>query len=276
MFVFLRLRERRLPQLSGVLHALAFWLAAAVLGRETAWLAERVADGIWPLAAALAVIAALVLATLQLRERLRWPLAAHGRHYVSVCCGGVLAALGALALAANLLSPGDAAPLPYVPLLNPLEVASVFVLIVAMRWWRAVGEFHRIELPAQSVAAAGALLGLLLLTMAVARAVHHYMGVAFDFQSLASSSVLQAALSIVWGTAGLGAMVIGARGKHRTVWIGGAVLMAVVVVKLFLVELDNTGTLGRVISFLGVGLLLLVVGYFAPVPPRAELDKRAA
>lgn len=44
--------------------------------------------------------------------------------------------------------------------------------------------------------------------------------------------------------------------------------MGVVVVKLFVVELGDTGTLTRVVSFLGVGALLLVVGYFAPVPPR--------
>ena len=43
--------------------------------------------------------------------------------------------------------------------------------------------------------------------------------------------------------------------------------MAVVVVKLFLFELSNTGTVARVVSFLGVGLLLMIVGYFAPVPP---------
>jgi uncharacterized membrane protein len=52
--------------------------------------------------------------------------------------------------------------------------------------------------------------------------------------------------------------------------------MTVVVAKLFLVDLGNAGTLGRVVSFLGVGVLLLIVGYFAPVPPRAELDRSAA
>jgi uncharacterized membrane protein len=71
-------------------------------------------------------------------------------------------------------------------------------------------------------------------------------------------------------------MVIGARARQRAVWIAGAALMAVVVAKLFVVELDNTGTLGRVVSFLGVGVLLLVVGYFAPVPPRAREDRAQA
>jgi uncharacterized membrane protein len=52
--------------------------------------------------------------------------------------------------------------------------------------------------------------------------------------------------------------------------------MTVVVVKLFFVDLGNTDTLARVVSFLGVGLLLLVVGYFAPVPPRTAVEARAA
>jgi uncharacterized membrane protein len=44
--------------------------------------------------------------------------------------------------------------------------------------------------------------------------------------------------------------------------------MAVVVIKLFLVDLGNTGTVARIVSFIGTGALLLVVGYLAPVPPR--------
>ena len=61
-------------------------------------------------------------------------------------------------------------------------------------------------------------------------------------------------------------MVVGAVRERREIWIGGAVVMGIVIVKLFVVELGNVGTLSRVVSFLGVGLLLLVVGYFAPVP----------
>ena len=95
-------------------------------------------------------------------------------------------------------------------------------------------------------------------------------------EPLAESTVLQASLSIVWGNTALAGMVVGARAANRTVWIAGAVLMAVVVVKLFVVELDNAGTVDRVVSFLGVGVLLLIVGYFAPVPPRSERQRAAS
>jgi len=33
------------------------------------------------------------------------------------------------------------------------------------------------------------------------------------------------------------------------------------------------GSLTRIVSFIVVGLLLLVVGYFAPLPPRREVEQ---
>ena len=45
-------------------------------------------------------------------------------------------------------------------------------------------------------------------------------------------------------------------------------LIGVVVAKLFFVELSNRGGLARIVSFIGVGVLLLVVGYFSPLPPK--------
>ncbi|HET8697529.1 MAG TPA: DUF2339 domain-containing protein [Gammaproteobacteria bacterium] len=276
--VFLRGRQQRFPRLRGVLHAIAYWLAAILVAREIYWQVDRVTDAdTWPLAAALAVTAAWVLATLRLRARVAWPLAAHARLYATACAGAVLAALVLATLSANLASPGDALPLPYVPVLNPLEIVSVFVLLLLVHWLALEEREHGpVALAAPQRAAVAGVLGWFLLTMSVARAVHHYAGVPFDLESLARSTTLQAALSIVWGATALTAMTFGARRMRRAVWLTGAALMTVVVAKLFLVDLGNAGTLGRVVSFLGVGVLLLIVGYFAPVPPRAELDRSAA
>ena len=63
-------------------------------------------------------------------------------------------------------------------------------------------------------------------------------------------------------------MIVGHLRRQREIWLVGAALIAVVVAKLFFVELGNRGGLERIISFIGVGVLLLVVGYFAPLPPR--------
>jgi uncharacterized membrane protein len=40
------------------------------------------------------------------------------------------------------------------------------------------------------------------------------------------------------------------------------------VAKLFLVDLSNVGGIERIVSFIAVGVMMLVIGYFSPVPPR--------
>jgi uncharacterized membrane protein len=84
-----------------------------------------------------------------------------------------------------------------------------------------------------------------------------------------SSQLVQAACSILWTLLALGAMIVATRRALRPVWIVGAVLMGVVVAKLFLIDLSGVGTVERIVSFIVVGLLMLLVGYLSPVPPRA-------
>ncbi|MES2040727.1 MAG: DUF2339 domain-containing protein, partial [Pseudomonadota bacterium] len=72
-------------------------------------------------------------------------------------------------------------------------------------------------------------------------------------------------------------MLFGNRRMSRGIWTAGAALLGVVVLKLFLIELADRGGLYRIVSFIGVGILLLVVGYFAPVPVKPkEMQTTAA
>ena len=82
--------------------------------------------------------------------------------------------------------------------------------------------------------------------------------------------LFHAAVAVLWGLLALGCMVAANRFRHRSVWFTGAGLLAVVVVKLFVVDLSESGTVSRIVSFLAVGGLMLVVGFFTPLPP-AEL-----
>jgi len=271
-YAFLRYRESQFPRLTPVLHTGAYWVLAALIAGEFGWQVDQLGDGVWPRTAEIVAVALFVVATLRSRELLDWPVARHWGVYSSACMGGVLLAVLGAVLGNNLVSPGDPTPLPYVPLMNPLALTSLFALFVIWRWLTANrGWWDGSRFVPLIVAA----ISLFLLTMAVARAVHHWGGVPFDLELLGESVVFQTSLSMVWGITGLLGMVLGARFTRREVWIGGAALMAVVVVKLFLVELDNTGTVGRVVSFLGVGVLLLIVGYFAPAPPRLEREAEA-
>ena len=107
------------------------------------------------------------------------------------------------------------------------------------------------------------------------RTAHHWGGVPWQTSALFDSMLVQAGLSIVWTLIALALMLFGHLRVRRELWLLGAALIALVVAKLFFVELGNRGGLERIVSFIGVGVLLLVVGYFAPLPPR-KVDDSAA
>ncbi|AZF08595.1 putative membrane protein [Pseudomonas sp. R2-37-08W] len=217
-----------------------------------------------------AILPSLYLVLAAAPRSFAWPVSAYAREY------RVFAALplGVLMLGwfwlANIFSDGTANPLPYVPLLNPLDLGLLFALLGVYVWSRSVAPQRgpHAERLAQGIA------GLSLFaffTALVMRTAHHWSGVPFHLDALLESMLVQAGLSIVWTLIALGLMIGGHLRHRREVWLIGAVLIAVVVAKLFFVELSNRGGLARIVSFIGVGALLLVVGYFAPLPPkRAE------
>lgn len=175
-----------------------------------------------------------------------------------------------------LKSAGAAAPLPFIPLANPLEIAQVLVLFAGWHWLGNLQQAQEEEPQFASLAGVlkPVLLGLafVVYTMAVLRADHHIGGVAWQTEALLHSMPVQASLSIAWSLLALGLMIAGHRTARRLVWVIGAILVAVVVAKLFFIELSNRGGLERIVSFIGVGVLLLIVGYFAPLPPAEEED----
>jgi uncharacterized membrane protein len=179
----------------------------------------------------------------------------------------------------SVASRGDSAPLPYVPLLNPLDLSVMLICGAAALWWTALDESQRQRVwmsdPRGLVALAAALV-FLWLNSALIRALHYSMGAPLDLNGIMQSVVVQAALSIFWGLLGFVSMVIAGRKRWRVVWIVGATLMCVVILKLFAIDLSGRGTLARIISFLTVGALLLVTGYLSPLPPRSTTEEEAS
>jgi uncharacterized membrane protein len=176
----------------------------------------------------------------------------------------------------NAISSGAASPLPYVPLLNPLEIAHVAVLLGVTLWWWSLREQASLRGKGSLAAGITGLTAFAVLTGSVVRACHHWGQVAWDAQALLASNLVQTSLSVAWAVVAIGLMLTGNRTGRRPVWIVGAVLIAVVVAKLFLVELAASGSLARIISFIVVGLLLLLVGYFAPLPPKPSMEHNPA
>ena len=73
----------------------------------------------------------------------------------------------------------------------------------------------------------------------------------------------------------MAAMLLASKRSIRTVWIVGASLIGVVLVKMFFIDLGASGTVERIVSFLVVGSLLVAMGYFSPIPKKQESDDAA-
>ena len=251
-------------------HYAGGMLIALALAQEAGWRIDQSGmSDVWAASGAMFMVTALALAISYGRKFVAWPLQQHATPYASVAISLVGLQLIVLAMA-GLNGPGDPAPMPYIPLFNPYDFLTMFGLAVALygllpgklmsRW--LADEQLRLARFAWEAAA------FFLTTIAVVRGVHHFGGIAWNEHALASSVAVQSSLTIYWAILGLGSMIVGVRRVKRRQWMIGAGLMLLVVAKLMFVDMGSSGTLARVISFLGVGIMLLVVGYFAPAPPK--------
>jgi uncharacterized membrane protein len=176
----------------------------------------------------------------------------------------------ALAIAAvfALMAPGDSTPLPWLPVLNPLDLAQLAVLALVLKW--LASDLAPSELQSRRVPLLAAA-GFALITVITLRATHHWGGVPWD-GAMFSTSLVQTSLTVVWSVLGVLGWIIGSRRGQRGLWLAGAVLMAVVLAKLVIVDRQHLGNLLGIASFIAYGLLCTAVGYFAPAPPRAASD----
>lgn len=261
--------EKYTGVLAGMHTALLWLFTGAVAWAVTDGVDDAVAGSAWAMASVLAVASLAVLGVLWFAARGRWPVVEPWRHaWVHTGAGGVVAAGVLCALAMSFASGGDVAPLPYLPLLNPLDLSMLLLLFVAWRWWQALGATVAASTP--HLLKGLATVAFVLANGMLLRAVHHLAEVPWSDGALFASDTAQTSLSLFWGVLGLALTFFGSRRHQRTLWMVGAALLGVVVAKLFLVDMASTGTVARIVSFLGAGVLLLVVGYFSPLPPARE------
>ncbi|WP_404938082.1 DUF2339 domain-containing protein [Pseudomonas sp. JDS08PS003] len=276
-FFSLRRLAAWLPtRILSIAHVLGCWLLIGVLALELRYglllLSEQYNAWRW---LGWAILPSLYLVAMAAPRHWPWPVAAHSREYRLYAALPLAVLMLGWFWLANTFSDGRAEPLPYLPLLNPLELGLLFALFGVYVWSRsAVQELAiRADYAERATQLVAGLSLFAFFTVLVMRAAHHWSGVPFQADALLESMMVQAGLSIVWTLIALSLMIGGHLRHRREVWLIGAVLIAVVVAKLFLVELSNRGGLARIVSFIGVGVLLLVVGYFAPLPPkRAEAE----
>ncbi|OQS30701.1 DUF2339 domain-containing protein [Chromobacterium violaceum] len=159
-------------------------------------------------------------------------------------------------------------PLPHIPLLNLLDLAQLAAFAACWLNWKR-GALRWAPLAPWLRWIAGGWLFLFGNAVAL-RCLHHWLDIPYRFDALLHSTPTQATLSLGWTLAALGLMVAATRRGLRLPWLCGGALLMLVVAKLFLVDLASVGSIARIVSFIGVGLLFLLIGYLSPLPPRAE------
>jgi uncharacterized membrane protein len=253
-------------------HSAGLWLFTALAAWEVAWWTGELIKGgeVWRLIGWPLVPLALLAWLTERGDRIAWPVSRFLRAYLVEGAIPLAGFLWVWMLHANFRSRGDATPLPYLPLVNPLDLVQFAALMALFAWYRRVRaeplvlqEFQSGEIAYIGLGCAG----FLWLNGMLLRTLHQWSGVPFGLEPMMRSMLVQSSLSIFWSVLALCAMLSATRLRLRPLWLTGAGLMGVVVVKLFFVDLSNVGGIERIVSFIGVGLLMLVIGYVSPVPP---------
>lgn len=260
------------------LHLSLFWMVLLALGYEVFWRTARLPWGMdeWRLGLQVGFIALIMLATHGALRRQFWPFTAHRQLYGAIAMAP-LAVLALLFLLVGNIFDGVTTGWQYLPLLNPLEEGAGFAILALI----ILGRFVRREYPQY---AAWLKLGLPLFTAAalfwwgnglILRALAYYADIAWRADILWGSRLVQTTFALVWMLTALFVMLWSTRHRQREVWFSGAALLGLVIIKLMLVDSARGGGLARAVAFIGVAILVLIVGYFSPLPPKTERIKES-
>lgn len=262
------------------LHTAGFWFITAIITIELAWQVDHYVQGAntWPLMMTGLIPTLFILFIYHYGQKIAWPVAQHKNQYQAVAVKPVALGIWIWFALMNIFNDGRATPIDYLPFINPLDIVLAIQLLALTYWQRLPLDFEDWGKQRWRFDYSKLLLAIsvfLWLNTMWLRFAHHMWHIDFNLSDMTQSRLVQTGVAILWSITGLSCMIMGARKKMRSIWIAGAIVMAAVVVKLFMFDLANTGTVERIVSFMSVGLLLLVVGYFSPVPPagKEEDDK---
>lgn len=258
----------------GITHQAAFFLGTGLLCWQVMWMVLQITDAgtVWPEIVWVIIPGAFMLFLGRFSKKIKWPMAAFQDHYGSFIPIFLTLFAAVYSLVRLSIHPGTATPLPYVPVFSPADLTQLFVIIIMIKCIQLLRE---IALPddldlvsVMTWATAG--IFFLWLNILVTRTIHTFGHIDFTLQDMFDSSLFQTGISILWAVLALTVMSISSRKLWRIPWFTGAALLALVVLKLFVIDLVGIDTFARVITFLVVGILMLVIGYISPLPPKPQ------
>lgn len=162
----------------------------------------------------------------------------------------------------------------WLPLLNSNDFVQV-VLVALFGFWLqgniARGGLRHAVTDTSKRMTLLACLVLFTISMITLRFVYHFTDSVWGMDMF-STAIVQMSLTLVWSILGVVGWIVGSKRLSKPIWLLGAVLMTVALVKLVLVDREHLGNLFGIASFFGYGLLCVIVGYFAPIPPSQPED----
>ncbi len=269
-FRILRRHEDVYPRDLSCAHTLGLWVLVAGCMWEAEWLIARAGGGQyggWGLAWVAVLIAALLAVS---AVRGIWPVARYPDAYLWRGAKPLVALLALWMVYANAPVMGQSDLGRYVPLLNPLDITHIVAFGVLVVWWHAVrasGSDGPREFPSTWPVTAWCVAVFLWANAVLFRTLHYYAGMPYQFQAMLDSNLVQMSVSIVWAALAVATMYTATWWRKRQMWIVGSALMAVVILKLIVIEVPRASAVESMIAIIVVGALLLVAGYVAPVPP---------
>jgi len=273
-FRILRRHEDVYPRDLSCAHILGLWVLVAGCMWEAQWLVGRAASGAYS-GMGLAWVGVLIAAVLVVSAiRGIWPVARYPDAYLWRGAKLLIALLALWMVYVNIPLMGQSDLPGYLPLLNPLDITHVVAFGVLVVWWHAVrasGIDGPREFPSTWPVTAWCVAIFLWANAVLFRTLHYHAGMPYQLQTMFDSNLVQMSISVVWAALAVATMFTATWWRKRQMWIVGSALLAVVILKLLVIEVPRASAVESMIAIIVVGVLMLVAGYVAPVPP-AEAD----
>ena len=255
------LEHRRVAVLPVVAVAIAAWYAGLAVWLRERFPAVRAHAGV--LAAAFGSIAVArqfdgpakpvgwaVLASglfwLGLRESTRW-LRVSGALLLSLAIGHLL----------TLLVPS--APVSQLVLLNPLTLGTLFVTALLFALAHAYHRAVAPGIPAPELRATLTVTGHLLLLTLITAEIRNFWSV--QSPGRGGFLALHVMTSLAWAVYAVGLIVVGIRRQYAPIRYLAMAVLAVTILKVFLLDLAELEQAYRVLSAIGLGVLLLIASF---------------
>lgn len=281
-YLYLYLERDNLKKASttllSVLHISLLWIILAWLYYNLNWLLSLLPWGFEVIKLSLLMLlgSVVILIVFIINKYRRFPLQSHQKSYWLI---GLLpiALYLLLTLIMGLTSSGKIIYWRYIPFINPLEESAAFALIMLTVWLsksiRLVSEQKQRHLTQFGPSIITPLFVIIAIFLwgnsIILRCMSQWLDIPWSFYALWHNNIVQVVLSLVWTLTALTLITIAHRYSLRYTWFAGASLQCIVVLKLIFVDSVELDGLMKAFVFIGVALLMLVIGYLAPIPPKA-------